>query len=236
MGLPPEALAKGGEGILSAVALTENVASASAKLRQPASIFSSLVNGREIDTPEEATPYPLDTSDRYTRGTFIHLLLEYLPELPAEDRRRAANLLADLHRIPSEAAEAWTRETLALLASPQGQAFFASPSTAEVPLAGFVNGRQISRRIDRLIVTAESVTILEYKTDRDIPPSEADIRPAYLRQMEEYRTLLQPIYPGCRLRSFFLWTAGPVFMEVMAEAAADTATPSNLKYAAMRVI
>src|SRR5574344_1244952 len=45
--------------------------------------------------------------------------------------------------------------------------FFAPNSRVEVPIAGTINNRFISRRIDRLCVDddAKSISILDYKTD-----------------------------------------------------------------------
>ena len=47
--------------------------------------------------------------------------------------------------------------------------FFCADSKAEVPVAGYINGRFVSRRIDRLATNHDDKTvyILDYKTDSD---------------------------------------------------------------------
>ena len=70
--------------------------------------------------------------------------------------------------------------------------FFDADSQTEVPVAGFVHGKFISRRI---------VMILDYKTDTN--PDEH--RTAYHAQVAEYMELLHMIYPKYTVRGFILW-------------------------------
>ena len=65
---------------------------------------------------------------------------------------------------------------------------FSPASRTEVPIAGTINGRFISRRIDRLFTDDENkhVYVLDYKTN-------------------EYKTLLHDIYPNYEIRGYILW-------------------------------
>lgn len=82
--------------------------------------------------------------------------------------------------------------------------YFSSASRTEVPVAGTINGRFISRRIDRMIIDQQtkSIKILDYKTDTD--------RYArcekYKRQLREYQELLSAAYPGFNICAAILWT------------------------------
>ena len=69
-------------------------------------------------------------------------------------------------------------------------------SLAEVPVVGLIGGRAISGRIDRLVVTDDAVLIVDYKTLRPVPASEAEIPPLYLDQLRAYRAAMAAIYPG----------------------------------------
>ncbi|MBO5662679.1 MAG: hypothetical protein J6S12_02350, partial [Alphaproteobacteria bacterium] len=54
-------------------------------------------------------------------------------------------------------------------AKPELLPFFCASAKTEVPIAGTIKGRFISRRIDRLVVNAsdKTVSVLDYKTDTD---------------------------------------------------------------------
>ncbi len=81
--------------------------------------------------------------------------------------------------------------------------FFGTNSQTEIPVAGFVRGKFISRRIDRLVINhdAKTVMILDYKTDTH--PDE--YRTTYHAQVAEYMELLHMIYPKYTVRGFILW-------------------------------
>jgi len=87
---------------------------------------------------------------------------------------------------------------------PNLENFFTSDSKTEAPIAGYINGKFISRRIDRLCINhdAHSIWILDYKTDTDCNI----LREKYIRQLNEYRQLLAQVYPGYDITSYILWT------------------------------
>lgn len=82
-------------------------------------------------------------------------------------------------------------------------AFFAAGSRCEVPVAGFINGKFISRRIDRMRVddAQKSVAVLDYKTDTDKSARHGE----YVAQLREYAALLRRIYPGYKISAHILW-------------------------------
>ena len=77
-------------------------------------------------------------------------------------------------------------------------------SKTEVPIAGFVNGVFISRRIDRLYVNPQTkkVVVLDYKTDinRELYFKK------YTEQLREYHDLLKQVYPDFNIQCKILWT------------------------------
>ena len=86
---------------------------------------------------------------------------------------------------------------------------FGPGSRAEVPLSGEVNGQLIAGQIDRVRVSNQEVTVLDYKSDRPAPVSADRIPGVYLRQLAAYRALLRRIYPGRVVRCLLLWTEEP---------------------------
>ena len=82
--------------------------------------------------------------------------------------------------------------------------FFCASAKTEVPIAGTVKGRFISRRIDRLVVNplARTVSIMDYKTDTDKTINHNK----YIAQLREYIDLLHAVYPGYTIVAYILWT------------------------------
>ena len=72
----------------------------------------------------------------------------------------------------------------------------------EVPIAGMVNGRFISRRIDRMIIKDNIIEFLDYKTDAD----KTLRHDKYAAQIGEYAVLLRAAYPGREIHGHILWT------------------------------
>ena len=83
------------------------------------------------------------------------------------------------------------------------KSFFMDNSQTEVPIAGYINGHFVSRRIDRLVVddANKTVRVLDYKTDVDTNK----FREQYVAQIREYIQLLQQIYPNYKISGYILW-------------------------------
>jgi ATP-dependent helicase/nuclease subunit A len=160
--------------------------------------------------PEMPVRSPLQAPDRdrFLRGTLIHRLLQWLPDVAPGERRDAALrfLRQPGHALAATAAEAWTEEVLRLFDDPDCAAVFAPGSMAEVPVTGLLGSTAISGQIDRLAVAAGEVTVVDYKTNRPPPDRAEDVPPLYLGQMAAYRDLLRRIYPGLPVRCALLWT------------------------------
>ena len=88
-----------------------------------------------------------------------------------------------------------------------------------------LGGRGLAGQIDRLVVTADAVMIVDYKTLRPPPRDEAAVPSAYLDQLAAYRAAIGAIYPGRQIRCALLWTEGPRLMPV-SSALLDRHAPS----------
>jgi ATP-dependent helicase/nuclease subunit A len=75
----------------------------------------------------------------------------------------------------------------------------------------------VAGQVDRLVVTADSVLIADYKTNHS-PPSNLDealaAYPNYTLQLALYRALLAMVYPGRTVRAAIVWTETPDLMEI----------------------
>ena len=168
----------------------------------------------ETEEPAVRSPLLGDDGARFRRGIITHQLLELLPDLVPEARAEACRRYlsrAALGLVAAEREEI-AAETLAVLAEPAFAALFGPDSRAEVPVTGAIGDVVISGQIDRLLVTPDAVTILDYKTNRPPPAEPGQVGAHYLRQMAAYRSLLREIYPGRPVRCALLWTDGPHLM------------------------
>jgi ATP-dependent helicase/nuclease subunit A len=159
------------------------------------------------------------------RGTLVHRLLQSLPDLPAARRREAANNHLSRNAIAWSEAERSTlaEKVLGLIDNPRFAAVFAEGSRAEVPIVGrlALPGRPaafVSGQIDRLVVTAHEVLIVDFKTNHAPPTSAEEAPRTYVRQLALYRAVLSKLYPQRQIRTALLWTESTELMEILAPA------------------
>lgn len=83
-------------------------------------------------------------------------------------------------------------------------AFFSMNAKTEIPIAGKIGDKFISRRIDRMIINESEkiIQFIDYKTDLD----NQILRDKYLKQLSEYKQLLIEIYPDYKIIGYILWT------------------------------
>lgn len=160
------------------------------------------------------------------RGSLIHTLLEFLPDLPLEAREtRAQDYLSRYPGLDRNEAHAIAREVCRMIESPALATFFHENARAEVPIVGELirDGKpvRISGRIDRLVSVGDELRILDYKTNRNPPGTLDNVPLAYLAQMSAYRQLLADIYPHQRIRGFLYWTETAQLMELDGPVMAD---------------
>lgn len=171
--------------------------------------------------PEPAPRSPLgdDSGVAFQRGLLVHRMLQTLPDVAPEARLRAAEefLARPVHGLDGDRIEALIAETFAVLDHPDYADLFGPGSRAEAPVAGVIGVTAISGRIDRLVVGADAVKVLDFKTNRPPPAQPEDVSPVYLRQMAAYRALLAKIYENQSIECILLWTDGPRLMPLDAK-------------------
>ena len=155
-------------------------------------------------------------ADAARRGVLIHRLLERLPEVADAERHDAAQRW--LARTASDLAPGAQAEmvaaALAVVGNPEWAALFSPASLAEVPIAAVVGGQVIAGTIDRLLVGAHDVRLVDYKTTRRPPASAAHVPLATLRQMGAYAAALEVTFPGRRISAALLYTQAPHLIEL----------------------
>lgn len=178
------------------------------------------------DVPgEPAAPSPVFAHPDYKflRGTLTHALLEYLPQVPDNQREPAARRYISLRAadLPDAIQSSIVLESLAILNDSRFAPLFGPRSRAEVAIAADIprpDGRgpalRLTGKIDRLAEVGDDIMIVDYKTNRAAPDGLDDVAETYLLQLAAYRLALKTIYPGRRLRAALLWTMAPRILEI----------------------
>jgi len=180
--------------------------------RPPRPLAPSALGDDDVAVPPQGTL----RADAVSRGLLLHSLFERLPPV-APARRRAAALHwlgVQAPDLDAAAHGALVDEVLAVIEDPEHAAIFGTGSLAEVPLSAVVEGAVVAGIVDRLLVTGDLVTVVDYKTGRHVPASAGEVAPAYLRQMAAYRDALAVIFPGRRVAAALLYTAGPTLISL----------------------
>ena len=113
-------------------------------------------------------------------------------------------------------------ETEAVLSDPLLAPFLGPDARAELALVGEIRTPRgtyaVSGQIDRLLRTAKGWHILDFKTDRAIPPHAGEIDPAYVLQLALYRRLLHDMDPDAEIAATLFYTAAPKAIPLPPEA------------------
>ncbi len=87
---------------------------------------------------------------------------------------------------------------------------FVDSALAEAPIAAVLpDGRVIAGTVDRLLVGADRVRVVDFKTGAFVPATAAEVPRAHARQMDAYAEALRVIFPGRTVETALLYTSGP---------------------------
>lgn len=170
---------------------------------------------------------------RFLFGRITHKLLEFLPDIPISQRENLGRSYLNTHfesGLTENEKATLLQETLKVMSTKDFAPIFAQTSRAEVPIIGVLETQSgpktISGQVDRLVVEANAVTVIDYKTNRPPPERVEDLEQIYVNQMALYWGVLRQIFSDRMVRCALLWTDGPRIMEI----------PENLLRAALEKI
>jgi ATP-dependent helicase/nuclease subunit A len=173
-------------------------------LPQPAPVAATEQGvGETAITMPETTPAgkrKIRDTPQQQRGIWLHALLQHmaLPESSADK----AGLQAKCG-IPDSEMEVLWQQARSLLSDPSLQRFFDPRhylcANNEMPYA---NARGEIRRIDRLVEFDDEVWVLDYKLSEGGDPA------PYRAQLSEYRSAMQTVYTGKKVRCALLFAGG----------------------------
>jgi len=137
----------------------------------------------------------MDEDTALSYGSLVHWHLEH----PHKSTERDFGLSGTL-RTQAKA------EAVAILDKPELAHVFAPGTLAEVSITAPIGSQRIHGTIDRLLITGNKITAIDFKTNRTIPHSAADCPIGLLRQMGAYTCALREIYPDHEIETAILWT------------------------------
>ena len=173
----------------------------------------------------------LDEDAAKLRGRRLHLLLEHLPDLPQSGWYAAApGILSVEGDLPDADLAELFEEAATCLTSPALAPLFTRDALAEVTLTAPspTLGRTLLGQIDRLILAADHVLAVDFKSNATAPDRPEDTPDGILRQMGAYAEMLAAIYPGKRIDTAILWTRPARLMPLPA----SLTTPALVRAAA----
>ena len=150
-------------------------------------------------------------------GSQLHLLLEHLPDHPAEawpDIARSLLQTGDLFATPRE-RDAILAEATRVMTQTYDWDVFGAGSLAEVPFSGTLpslDHQAVHGIIDRLIVDDSVVRVVDFKSNEIIPETPNDVPVGLLRQMGAYLEVCAAMYPNHQIEVAILWTRTATLM------------------------
>ncbi|MDY0029758.1 MAG: double-strand break repair helicase AddA [Pseudobdellovibrionaceae bacterium] len=146
---------------------------------------------------------------RFERGILTHKLFEFLPEIDAARRRKAADLFLKKNgsHLPEKICNEIATEVLSVLNHPEFSEVFGPNSMAEISVTGEIApGRILSGQIDRLVILPDRILIVDFKSNRPSPENQTDIPDDYRAQLTAYKSAISKIYKGIPVTCALLWT------------------------------
>ena len=191
------------------------------KEQQPPKILSPSKMDDDT-TPMQSPLTKQENTNRFRRGLLTHSLLQYLPDIAADNREQIAvqYLEKQAPDLTKDDRKDIAKECLAIINNPIFAPFFAEESLSEVPVTGKITNPDtgqvdiISGEIDRMVITDDTIWIIDYKSNNNPPKIRENISKQYIKQLSSYKTLIKKMYPDHHIRTALLWTKGPHIIEV----------------------
>lgn len=153
------------------------------------------------------------------RGILLHALFERLPAVsPLERQQSGLNwLTGQAPELSVDERKGLVAAALSVIEDPAHAELFGPNSLAEVPVAALVGDTMMNGVIDRLVLRADSIQVVDFKSSRHIPETLDRIPRSYIRQMASYLAALRHIYPERTITAALLYTEGPRWFQLPGE-------------------
>ena len=164
------------------------------------------------DDAGDAPPSP-EMQAAAERGTLMHALFERLPAVAPGARVEAADAWLASRAVPVADRAAIVAPVLRVLGDPAFADLFGPDALVEAPISAVLpGGRVVAGTVDRLLIGADRICVVDYKTGRQVPRSPAQVPDYHLKQMAAYQAALAVIFPDAAVEVALLYTSGPVLI------------------------
>ncbi|GGE10687.1 double-strand break repair helicase AddA [Polymorphobacter glacialis] len=177
--------------------------------RPPRPLSPSAIAADDVAAPPASAASKLAAR----RGSALHALFERLPDIDPTRRREVGEAWCRMS-VPDLDAGAITATVLGILDDPRFAAVFAPGALVEAPVAAVVEGIVIAGKVDRLLVAAAEVLVVDFKTGRRVPADADAVEPYHLKQMAAYVAALAKVFPDRPVRAALLYTEGPAIIDL----------------------
>ena len=182
---------------------------------------------RVLETTAERLSDPRDPETARREGIALHALLQHLSRIDLA-HWDDVSLKALTALLPDGDHRAIAAKARSILTRPELAHLFGPASRGEVPILAHARRNNapitIAGRIDRLVVNAESVLIVDYKSDAHAPASIAQVPHAYQTQLGLYALVAGQLFPGRPIEAGILWTSLETLMILPDEALRQAVT------------
>lgn len=144
------------------------------------------------------------------RGQLLHALFERLPAVEPE-RRHSAGLkwLMASAGIEQAVASELVDQVCKVIDDPAHAELFSPEALAEAPIAAVVGNEVVAGTVDRLLVKADRVRVVDFKTGRRVPKTIEAVPEHHVVQMAAYVAALETVFPDRPIEAALLYSAGP---------------------------
>ena len=152
-------------------------------------------------------------------GELLHKVLEILPKMHKNEWTQFLNnfFKNGKSKLTNEKKNDLKSEAIGLLKNPKlSYIFFAPNSLSEVGITSHISqlNNNILGYIDRLIISKNTITAIDFKSNVNIPESDEEIPNGILAQQAVYLLALQKIYPKSDIIIAILWTKTGEVMKI----------------------
>ncbi|MGB3025182.1 double-strand break repair helicase AddA [Paradevosia shaoguanensis] len=174
----------------------------------PSSAYDPADIDRSFPTALDAV---VDAETARKSGIALHAVLQHLGKVAPEHwekvlEKALPSLLPESPELHVELAGRARR----ILTRPELSHLFGPGSRAEVPF--LVKARRnatpiwLAGRVDRIVVTAGKVLVVDYKSDARPPADPHSVHSGYLTQLGLYALVADQLFPGHTVEAAILWT------------------------------
>lgn len=186
----------------------------------PSGAYALIDQDSLLNTTLEFSSKIKDNTFALQKGNATHKLLEVLPDIPQENRLPLATdyLKKTCPDLSDHQQKEIIESVFNIFTNDQFKTLFEGEVRTEASLAGRLDIKSgsmlVTGQIDRLIISDDQVTILDYKTNRHVPKHVCETPEEYITQLALYRDLVARIYKNKNIVSVLLWTQTPEMMVV----------------------